>query len=71
VALIRTCFNRSNGPHKFEVKQLDEMKQECQAHCFSTLNHNLGYCYDNRRVIKWNLKQATRTFQGVSGSFDD
>jgi hypothetical protein len=53
------------------VKQLDEMKTECQTHCFSTLNHNLGYCYDDRRVIKWTLKQAVRAFQGVSGSFDD
>jgi MoaA/NifB/PqqE/SkfB family radical SAM enzyme len=58
------------GNHKFEVKQLDEMKQECQKHCFSTLNHNLGYCYNDTRVIKWVLKQATRGFQGVSGSFD-
>jgi MoaA/NifB/PqqE/SkfB family radical SAM enzyme len=57
--------------HKFEVKQLDEMKKDCQTHCFSTLNHNLGYCYDDRRVIKWMLKQATRSFQGISGSFDD
>ena len=59
------------GNHKFEVKQLDEMKQECQTHCFSTLNHNLGYCYDDARVIKWIWKQASRAFQGVSGSFED
>jgi len=57
--------------HKFEVKQLDEMKQECQTHCFSTLNHNLGYCYNDVRVIKWILRQAARGFQGVTGSFDD
>ncbi|HEV2425336.1 MAG TPA: radical SAM protein [Terriglobia bacterium] len=56
---------------KFDTSQLDEMKQECQTHCFSTLNHNLGYCYDDKRVIKWVLKQAGRAFQGVSGSFDD
>jgi hypothetical protein len=61
------------GDHRFEVSQLDEMKQmkqTCQAHCFSTLNHNLGYCYDDARVIKWVLKQAARGFQGVGGSFD-
>src|SRR5436190_20731177 len=29
--------------HKFEVPQLDEMKKSCQTHCFSTLNHNLGF----------------------------
>ncbi len=56
--------------HKFEVRQLDEMKQSCQTHCFSTLNHNLGYCYNDARVVKWVLKQAARAFQGVTGSFD-
>ena len=59
------------GHHKFEVKQLDEMKKECQTHCFSTLNHNLAYCYDSARAIKWILKQAGRAFQGVTGSFDE
>src|SRR5260370_29114211 len=58
------------GDHKFDVPQLNEMKQTCQTHCFSTLNHNLGYCYDDARVIRWALKQAARGFQGVSGSFD-
>lgn len=57
--------------HKFDVQQLDEMKEECQTHCFSTLNHNLGYCYNDARVIKWVLKQAARGFQGLTGSFDD
>jgi MoaA/NifB/PqqE/SkfB family radical SAM enzyme len=56
--------------HKFEVKQLTEMKKSCQTHCFSTLNHNLGYCYDDGRVIRWVLRQALRGFQGVTGSFD-
>jgi MoaA/NifB/PqqE/SkfB family radical SAM enzyme len=55
--------------HKFEVRQLNEMKKSCQTHCFSTLNHNLGFCYNDSRVIKWVLKQATNRFQGVSGSF--
>jgi MoaA/NifB/PqqE/SkfB family radical SAM enzyme len=57
--------------HKFEVGQLDEMKKECQTHCFSTLNHNLGFCYNDARVIKWVVRQALRGFQGVSGSFTD
>jgi MoaA/NifB/PqqE/SkfB family radical SAM enzyme len=56
--------------HKFDVKQLEEMKRECQKHCFSTLNHNLAFCYNDRRVIKWVLRQALRGFQGVTGSFD-
>jgi MoaA/NifB/PqqE/SkfB family radical SAM enzyme len=56
--------------HKFEVPQLDQMKESCQTHCFSTLNHNLGYCYNDTRVIRWITRQAVRAFQGVSGSFD-
>jgi MoaA/NifB/PqqE/SkfB family radical SAM enzyme len=57
------------GEHKFEKKQLVDMKKGCQPHCFSTLNHNLAYCYDAMRVVKWVGKQASRGFQGVSGSF--
>jgi MoaA/NifB/PqqE/SkfB family radical SAM enzyme len=55
--------------HKFEVSQLDEMKKTCHTHCFSTLNHNLGFCYNDARVIKWVVKQAAHRFQGVDGSF--
>jgi MoaA/NifB/PqqE/SkfB family radical SAM enzyme len=57
------------GKHNFEKKQLEEMKAGCQPHCFSTLNHNLAYCYDAMRVVKWMGKQALRGFQGASGSF--
>ena len=55
--------------HKFEVPQLNQMKQSCQTHCFSTLNHNLGFCYNDARVLKWVLRQAAHSFQGVDGSF--
>lgn len=58
------------GHHKFDTQQLNTMKTSCQTHCFSTLNHNLAYCYDDGRVIRWVLRQAKRGFQGVSGSFD-
>ncbi len=54
---------------KFEGQQLDQVKQSCQKHCFSTLNHNLGYCYNDARILRWMLKQAKRGFQGVTGSF--
>jgi len=54
--------------HKFEVPQLDKMKKSCQTHCFSTLNHKLGFCYKDSRGVKWVLKQAAPGFQGVSGS---
>jgi MoaA/NifB/PqqE/SkfB family radical SAM enzyme len=51
--------------HKFDVRQLNEMKQTCQT----TINHNLGFCYNDARVIKWVLEQAGHGFQGVTGSF--
>ncbi len=55
----------------FDRKQLTQMKQTCQRHCFSTLNHNLGYCYNDARVIKWLWKQARNKFQGGARSFED
>jgi hypothetical protein len=57
------------GRHRFDVHQLDEMKQSCQKHCFSTLNHNLAFCYNDARVLRWVIKQAARRFQGATGSF--
>ncbi len=59
------------GHQRFKRRQLDAMKQSCQPHCFSTLNHNLAYCYKASRAIKWTLKQALRGFQGTTGSFED
>ena len=57
--------------HKFDRSQLREMKKTCQKHCFSTLNHNLGYCYNDARVIKWLWSQAKRGFQSGTRSFED
>jgi hypothetical protein len=56
--------------HKFDFKQLAEMKRGCEPHCFSTLGYNLAYCYSAARVMRWLFKQALRGFQGVTGSFD-
>lgn len=57
---------------KFDQKQLAEMKTTCQQHCFSTLNHNLAYCYNDARVIKWLWSQAVKNkFQGGARSFED
>ncbi len=53
--------------HKFETKQLDKQKETCQTHCFSTLNHILGWCYNDQRVIKYFFKQLANGFQGVKG----
>jgi MoaA/NifB/PqqE/SkfB family radical SAM enzyme len=58
------------GSPKFETAQLREMKQSCERHCFSTLNHIVGYCYNDRRVIHWLLKQARHGFQGIQGNFE-
>jgi MoaA/NifB/PqqE/SkfB family radical SAM enzyme len=56
---------------KFETTQLKEMKKSCEPHCFSTLNHIVGFCYNDARVIKWLLQQAVRGFQGVTNWNDD
>jgi len=76
---LAPCFPMYNACHDwgtaghpcFEGEQLAEMKVECQPHCFSTLNHNLAYCYDASRAIRWVLKQAAHGFQGTTGSFED
>jgi MoaA/NifB/PqqE/SkfB family radical SAM enzyme len=57
--------------HKFDPEQLKDMKKSCQNHCFSTLNHNLGYCYNDARVLKWLWKQVRSGLQGGARSFED
>jgi MoaA/NifB/PqqE/SkfB family radical SAM enzyme len=57
--------------HKFDCDQLNDLKKTCQQHCFSTLNHNLGYCYNDARVLKWVWKQARRGFKTGASSFED
>ncbi len=57
--------------HKFETKQLKDMKKECQKNCFSTLNHILAFCYNDQRVITWLFKQAKHGFRRVEGNFGD
>ena len=56
---------------KFDQGQLSAMKSTCQQHCFSTLNHNLAYCYNDTRVIKWLWTNAKNGFQGGGRSFED
>ena len=46
---------------KFDAQQLQQVKGTCQRHCFSTLNRNLGYCYNDARVIKWLWRQVVPT----------
>ena len=48
------------------------MKKTCQQHRCSTLNHNLGYCYNDARAIKWLWQQARNRFNGGGvRSFED
>jgi hypothetical protein len=46
-------LQRNIDQFTFNRRQLDGMKKTCQKHCFSTLNHNLAYCYNDAPVIKW------------------
>ncbi len=55
---------------RFDYAQLNDMKKSCQQQCFSTLNHNLAYCYNDMRVIKWLWQQVKRGFQGGARSFE-
>jgi len=68
-----STFDWGNIDHaKFDQAQLLDMKKSCQRHCFSTLNHNLGYCYNDARVIKWVWKQIiTNRMKGGARSFED
>ena len=48
------------------------MKETFQQHCSSTLNHNLAYCYNDARVIKWLWSNVIKNrFQGGLRSFED
>jgi len=48
------------------------MKKTCQQHCFSTLNHNLAYCYNDARVIKFVWTNLVKNrMKGGARSFED
>jgi MoaA/NifB/PqqE/SkfB family radical SAM enzyme len=69
--MYASTFNWGNiDRFDFNSKQLSHMKGACQRHCFSTLNHNLAYCYNDARVIKWLWKQASTGFRGDARSFE-
>ncbi len=73
---LAPCFPTYGATHdwgrveepKFDLVQLDEMKESCTTSCFSTLNSIVGHCYDDMRIIKWMAKQAKNRFRGVTGS---
>ena len=67
-----TCDWGNIDKPKFDVDQLRDMKKSCQRHCFSTLNHNLAYCYDDSRVIKFVWTQIVKNrLKGGARSFDE
>jgi len=65
-----TCDWGCVGNPSFDRRQLGPIKKACQSPCFSTLNHNLAFCYDGARAMKWVARQALRGFQGLTGSFE-
>lgn len=75
---LAPCFPTYSSNHdwgtieapRMEPKQLCAMKHECEPNCFSTLNHILAFCYNDARVLRWLLKQATHGFQGVTGNME-
>jgi len=75
---LAPCFSNDNasedwgrvGQPRFDKASLDAMKQSCELHCFSTLNHTVGSCYNDRRVIELLVKQAAHGFQGIRGNVD-
>ena len=58
---VGPCFPMYSSPFdwgniqksKFDPAQLADMKKKCQRHCFSTLNHNLAYYYNDAWVIQF------------------
>jgi MoaA/NifB/PqqE/SkfB family radical SAM enzyme len=75
---LAPCFPMYSATHdwgvvrspKFETAQLSDMKATCEPNCFSTLNHIVGWGYNDRRVIRWLLRQARHGFQGIHGNFE-
>ena len=68
---VRFDWGNIDG-HNFEAKQLASMKKTCQQHCFSTLNHNLAYCYNDARVIKFVWTNLVKNrMNGGARSFED
>jgi len=76
---VAPCFPMYGATHdwgnieepKFDAAQLTSMKKTCQQHCFSTLNHNLAYCYNDARVIRFLWTQAVKNrMKGGARSFD-
>ena len=72
---LAPCFPMYGATHdwgqveneRFDLVQLNEMKESCNSTCYSTLNSIVGYCYNDARLIKWMAKQALNRFHGLTG----
>lgn len=75
---LAPCFPTYSATHdwgtieapRMEPQQMAEMKNTCEANCFSTLNHTLAFCYNDRRVLRWLFKQSLHGFQGVQKNME-
>ena len=76
---LAPCFPMYSTTHDWGVieepridpEYLRRIKRDCQPNCFSTLNHNLAFCYHGSRAIRWTIKQALHGFRGTTGSFEE
>jgi len=59
----------SIGNPQFDRGELERMKVTCQRHCFSTLQHNVGFCYNDARIVRWIARQVARGFRANAGAF--
>ena len=75
---LAPCFPMYSANHdwgaieapRMHADELRTMKSDCEANCFSTLNHILAFCYNDTRVIHWLFRQARHGFQGVRGNME-
>lgn len=70
--MYSATYNWGNIEHfNFDRESLLAMKKDVPEALFPTLNHNLAYCYNDARVIKWLWANAKRGFRGGARSFED
>jgi hypothetical protein len=55
---------------KMDFVQLQKVKKDCAAHCFSALNHILAFCYNDTGVTRWQFKETLCGFEGVHGNME-
>ena len=69
---LAPCFPMYSASHDwgtagqpcFDAGSSLDMKVKCQPHCFSTLNHNLAYCYNARAPSAGRSNRPCADFRG-------